>query len=744
MRISFILCLVLTLGCTKVDDELSPEPNTGLGTDTDSDGSDADDGPPNPDSPTESDTASHDTAAKDTASIDDEHVDSGSADTASGDTASEDTSTPEPTPTADLDGDGFSEADGDCDDLDSSIHPDRDEVCDGIDNNCNEAIDEDVIPTWYLDFDGDGYGTDAFTYDACTPLSGYVDNADDCDDTTELASPDGVEVCDERDNDCNGMVDEDVTTTYFLDDDGDGFGDAGFTIEACMVPSGYSDNALDCWDDRSDVSPTAEEQCDGIDNDCDDEVDEGDATDAILFFEDADEDDFGDPLSTVRACAAPSGYIIDASDCDDTDDDVFPGALERCDGEDNDCDGDTDETGSLGETIGYADVDEDGYGDPVAPLSACTLPATHVTNALDCDDTRTDTNPEATESCDGRDNDCDGTTDEAGSIGEVRWYADADADEHGSLTVFVEACSAPIGHIADSSDCDDRDNDTYPGALEQCDGEDNDCDGDVDEDAEGGVIWYLDADDDGYGSLTDTVVACTAPEGAIATTGDCDDTEPEVSPEQTESCNGIDDDCDGLTDEAGAIGATPWFEDGDADGFGDPDSRIVSCEAPDGFVADNTDCNPTRGDTFPGAVEVAGDEIDQDCDGVDLEDDGPTGSETGWYQANYDGVFSDFDPSMGYDGSISCGATCAHYGKTAVGARFVCNVSHLFSGSTEGCGPHNEGLYGESNCGWMVRDMVELTENGNTEDCTRSSVMECVTGSCEETVTYHSVECQCE
>ena len=101
-------------------------------------------------------------------------------------------------------------------------------------------------PTWYLDFDSDGFGGSSFTHEGCEPLEGYVATADDCDDASALVFPGAAEICDELDNDCNGVTDEDVTSTYYLDSDGDGVGDAGFTVAACSLPAGYADNALDC------------------------------------------------------------------------------------------------------------------------------------------------------------------------------------------------------------------------------------------------------------------------------------------------------------------------------------------------------------------------------------------------------------------------------------------------------------------------------------------------------------------
>jgi len=138
------------------------------------------------------------------------------------------------------------------------------------------------------------------------------------------------------------------------------------------------------------------------------------------------------------------------------------------------------------------------------------------------------------------------------------------------------------------------------------------------------------------------------------------------------------------------------------------------------------------------------DEIDpgDDTEWDDVDPGAFTGSEPGWFFINYDGLSIPFDPTVQWNGTVSCGETCASYALDAVGARFVCNLHG--SSPTEGCDATNDGFYGDDNCGWMVRDGVELTENGNTEDCAGGDIMGCVTGSCTEYVTYHSLECQCE
>ena len=114
-----------------------------------------------------------------------------------------------------------------------------------------------------------------------------------------------------------------------------------------------------------------------------------------------------------------------------------------------------------------------------------------------------------------------------------------------------------------------------------------------------------------------------------------------------------------------------------------------------------------------------------------------------WVFANYSGTPTIFDTNTRYNGTVNCVTTCADSGRTAIGARFVCNLQG--GTPTEGCDATNDGQYGNNICGWMVRDNVALTENGNTGDCVNSgSIVDCVTGGCSETVTWHAIECQCK
>ena len=149
---------------------------------------------------------------------------------------------------------GYVENDDDCDDTTADVHPGGTEVCDGIDNNCVDGIDEDATTPFYADMDADTYGAGT-AVDACTAPEDYVENADDCDDTTARAKPGHPEVCDRIDNDCDSDIDDDdsdVTggSTWYPDADGDGYGafDPRAATTACTAPSGYVSNNDDCYD----------------------------------------------------------------------------------------------------------------------------------------------------------------------------------------------------------------------------------------------------------------------------------------------------------------------------------------------------------------------------------------------------------------------------------------------------------------------------------------------------------------
>ncbi|MFT5685431.1 MAG: hypothetical protein ACI8RZ_006382, partial [Myxococcota bacterium] len=401
------------------------------------------------------------------------------------------------------------------------------------------ATDTDAPDTTEIDADSDGY-----------------DATEDCNDTDAAVHPGATEACDGTDNNCDGSVDEGVTGTFYADDDGDSFGDPDATVESCDVPDGHVAIGTDCDDTTAESYPGAAERCDGLDNDCDGDIDE----DVLgIWYADADADGYGDLDSEYATCDPPPGYVGNAEDCDDTEVAAFPGGTEVCDGVDNDCDGTTDEDDAIDAETFYADSDGDGFADPGSTAIACEAPsgylAVGISDDTDCDDSDSAINPDAEEVCDSVDNNCDGNVDED-ATDAVTYYGDSDGDGYGGTTFTTTACEAPTAYVTDSSDCDDLNADAYPGAEEVCDGVDNDCDGDTDEDTASAETFYADDDGDGFGDPDDTTESCDLLSGYTVDDTDCDDTDAGINPDAEEVCDGSDTDCDGDTDE-GVLG-TGW------------------------------------------------------------------------------------------------------------------------------------------------------------------------------------------
>ena len=183
--------------------------------------------------------------------------------------------------------------------------------------------------------------------------------------------------------------------------------------------------------------------------------------------------------------------------------------------------------------------------------------------------------------------------------------------------------SGPIDQDGDGwfhhEDCDDLDSRIHPGAPEVCDGIDTNCDGRIDPpDSMDAMVWYRDADHDGFGLRADERTACVDPgvDWALVS-GDCDDDDAAVHPDGVEVCDGVDNDCDGTVDPEDSEDVATWYLDRDADGFGNPDVTEDACTAPGEFwVLVGTDCNDDAADIFPGAQEFC-DGHDGDCDGAE-------------------------------------------------------------------------------------------------------------------------------
>jgi hypothetical protein len=546
----------------------------------------------------------------------------------------------------DADGDGFG-IDEDCDDSRADVNPGAPELCNGIDDDCSGEFDEgDAIDAvdWYADADGDGWGNPDDAQHACVAEPGRVAQGGDCDDTNPAFHPGAEEsdCTDFNDYNCDGSV-------ATADADADGYA-------ACE----------DCDDGNAGSNPSALEACDGADNDCDGDVDEASATDALTWYADADADGYGSDDDIAAACAAPEGYAALAGDCDDTDPLFYPGAPEDCtDAVDYDCDG----------TVTYADADADG-------VAACE----------DCDDANAFAFPGGEELCNGADDDCDGDVDEASATDALTWYADADGDGWGNDGATTLACAAPsTAYVAMGGDCDDGNGDYHPyaseadctdpedydcdgvvayadndgdgaaacidcddssaeigpGGIETCNGADDDCDGVVDEESTDAALWFLDNDGDGWGDPSSAYYACSATGSAVPIAGDCDDADAGSSPTASEVCDGGDNDCDGSVDESGALGESTWYLDADGDGYGTGGSTLLACDVPTGYAANSADCNDSLSAVNPGATESC-DSVDNDCDGT-TDESNATGCTVYYYDYDGDGYGSD-----SIAGSCSC------------------------------------------------------------------------------------------
>lgn len=258
-------------------------------------------------------------------------------------------------PLVDADGDGdASQVSGgaDCDDSRAAVNPSADEVpYNGLDDDCTDG---DLV-----DADGDGYKASQA-------------RGNDCDDNKPEVHPGAEDFCyDGVDSDC-------IPDDYDRDCDGDG---------ALLPPAGN-----DCSDEDPSIRPNAREVCDGVDNDCDGDIDSSDTNVVAdtIFFADEDGDGFGADASSLGGCKEypPAGFASIGGDCNDEDSSIRPDATEICDGIDNDCDGKVDDADDSRNTdhLCYRDSDGDGRGRHDNSKPACVCTSGWAERGFDCDD----------------------------------------------------------------------------------------------------------------------------------------------------------------------------------------------------------------------------------------------------------------------------------------------------------------------------------------------------------------------
>ncbi|MBN2342205.1 MAG: VWA domain-containing protein, partial [Deltaproteobacteria bacterium] len=538
------------------------------------------------------------------------------------------------------------------------------EECNYIDDDCDFEVDEGVggqfcdVHNTYLD--------DATTLEWDTDSAPIWNESGDTDTFSNpnhdyVCDDPGETVCDGIDDNCDGQIDETPNDGAWSANEDPDFGTACTPPDDTDVPSYLSDDPdnipspcrAGTWvcipggegkQCINYIGPTVE-KCDGIDNDCDGLVDEN--TDNLADYSIVDTDVTCG--SSVGACS--EGYLECTAGgwaCNDTD-----GSAEECDGIDNDCDGVTDETFTGQGNDCYEEGDGDATNGCILNVDVWECYGICEVGELICDDTDGTygtacvgmSTPQPDNTCNGLDDDCDGSIDDDVATGTTACPAGSGAWTVKSVgnpyTLCVagtlQCCGSDVTGCTMPDDAGDIvcvPNNSEPAIVsptaEVCDGYDNDCDGEIDENLSTACGGCIDADypsfdcidtDPGRGECSVGLISCTASNGSgSASWSSCVGSRGPVE----ETCNGKDDDCDGAVDEDLNLGSCyPAGLSGcvDTDCVGECavgtyvcSSGTLSCvgyTAPslEGTVCDDLD-NNCNGQVDEGITNTCGDSLD--------------------------------------------------------------------------------------------------------------------------------------
>ena len=452
--------------------------------------------------------------------------------------------------------------------------------CLGVDQNCPEGYtcDGSFDVPQCVPSDGEC---------SCNGLATKLSLSTPCSQSNDVGECVGARVC-QADGltDCNAGTPA-VEECNGLDDDCDGLTDEELDGEMCELANevGVCEGILSCANGVKTCvgSQPTEEICNGIDDNCDGQVDEG--------FDDMDQDGAADCVDKD----SDGDNVGDIEDCGPNDPTVYPGALEICDGKDNDCNNLVDDEGAQGCTNYYADVDKDTYGaDNVIPRCLCEPDEGTfytVLNADDCNDLSPIAYPGAAEVCNAQDDDCDGDVDEVADLPSCE------------IANGFGVCVGQMACLKGVFVCDGQ-----TPLPEECNGVDDDCNGVADDgmdDTDGDLIAdCVDEDDDNDG--TKDIL-------------DCQPLNPQIHMDAQETCNGIDENCNGIDDDEDAEGCTWYYQDADQDGYGaDAVEKRCFCSAQPLIyytVQQGGDCDDIAGAANPLGVEVCNG-LDDNCNGT--------------------------------------------------------------------------------------------------------------------------------